>query len=83
MKKRLQERTFTLSLTIVGIMILSSVIYPSLFPTFDNLRQVLLNLSVETIVAVGMMLLMISGSFAYWRFPVSGLALSLLIGAFQ
>lgn len=63
MKKRLQERTFTLSLTIVGIMILSSVIYPSLFPTFDNLRQVLLNLSVETIVAVGMMLLMISGSF--------------------
>ena len=63
MKKRLQERTFTLSLTIIGIVILSSVIYPSLFPTFENLRQVLLNLSVETIVAVGMMLLMISGSF--------------------
>ncbi|HEV8083962.1 MAG TPA: ABC transporter permease [Chitinophagaceae bacterium] len=61
--QRLQDRTFTLSLTITGIVILFSIIYPTLFPTFDNFRQVLLNLSVETIVAVGMMLLMISGSF--------------------
>ena len=63
MKQRLQDRTFTLMLTIIGIMILFSLIYPALFPTFDNLRQVLLNLSIETIVAVGMMLLMISGAF--------------------
>ena len=63
MKQRLQDRTFTLSLTIIGIVVLFSAIYPTLFPTFDNLRQVLLNLSVETIVAVGMMLLMISGAF--------------------
>lgn len=63
MKKRLQDRTFTLSLTIIGIIILFSVVYPTLFPTFGNMKQVLLNLSVETIVAVGMMMLMISGGF--------------------
>jgi len=38
-------------------------IYPAIFPTFANLKQVLLNLSIDTIVAVGMMLLLISGSF--------------------
>lgn len=63
MKYHLQDRTFTLSLTIIGIVILFSAIYPALFPTFDNLRQVLLNLSIEAIVAVGMMLLMIGGDF--------------------
>lgn len=63
MKQLLQERTITLSFTIIGILLLFSVIYPALFPTFDNMRQVLLNLSVDAIVAVGMMLLMISGGF--------------------
>jgi len=63
MKQKLQDRTFTLMITIVVITIVFSIVYPSLFPTFDNLKQVLLNLSIETIVAVGMMLLMISGSF--------------------
>lgn len=63
MRQRLQERIVTLSLTIIAMLIIFSVIYPSLFPTFDNMRQVLLNLSVDTIVAVGMMLLMISGAF--------------------
>jgi len=62
-KHRLQDRTFTLSLTIIGIVAIFSAIYPALFPTFDNLKQVLLNLSVEAVVAVGMMLLMIGGDF--------------------
>lgn len=63
MRQHLQERIVTLSLTIIAMLFIFSVIYPSLFPTFDNMRQVLLNLSVDTIVAVGMMLLMISGAF--------------------
>ncbi|WP_233219280.1 ABC transporter permease [Adhaeribacter arboris] len=36
---------------------------PRNFPTFENLSQVLLNLSIDTIVAVGMMLLLIAGMF--------------------
>jgi ribose transport system permease protein len=63
MKKIVKERLYTLSLTILLIVIVFSILYPSLFPTFANFRQVLLNLSIDTIVAVGMMLLMISGSF--------------------
>lgn len=63
MKKIVKERIYTLALTIVLVCIVFAAIYPSLFPTFANLKQVLLNLSIDTIVAVGMMLLMISGSF--------------------
>ncbi|HZG25033.1 MAG TPA: ABC transporter permease [Chitinophagaceae bacterium] len=63
MKKIFQERIYTLSLTIIVVCFIFALIYPSLFFTFDNLRQVLLNLSIDTIVAVGMMLLMVSGSF--------------------
>jgi len=63
MKKLLQERIYTLAVTIVIISVAASAIYPGIFPTFANLRQVLLNLSIDTIVAVGMMLLLISGSF--------------------
>lgn len=63
MNKLIRERIYTLSFTIVVVCIVFTCIYPSLFPTFANLKQVLLNLSIDTIVAVGMMLLMISGSF--------------------
>lgn len=52
----------------LGIMILivcavASVVFPATFPTFDNFSQLFLNLSIDTIVAVGMMLLLISGAF--------------------
>ena len=63
MKKLLQERIYTIGVTIIAVSIIFSVIYPTLFPTFDNFRQVFLNLSIDTIVATGMMLLLISGSF--------------------
>lgn len=63
MRSALKERTYTLLLTIIVVCVVFSFVYPSLFPTFANLKQVLLNLSIDTIVAVGMMLLLISGSF--------------------
>lgn len=61
--RALHDRVYSLLLTIIVISIAASVIWPSLFPTFDNQSQVLLNLSIEAIVAVGMMLLMIAGAF--------------------
>ncbi|RVU02915.1 ABC transporter permease [Mucilaginibacter limnophilus] len=63
MKKLLQEREAFLAIAIVLICIAASIAWPGVFPTFDNLSQVLLNLSIDAIVAVGMMLLLISGSF--------------------
>ncbi len=63
MKKLFQDRTYTLILTIVVVCIIAAIIYPDTFFTFGNFRQVMLNLSIDTIVAVGMMLLLISGSF--------------------
>lgn len=59
----LQDRVFTLSITIAILFIVCSFIWPATFPTFDNISLVLLNLSIESIVAVGMMLLLISGMF--------------------
>ncbi|MEM6846049.1 MAG: ABC transporter permease [Bacteroidota bacterium] len=59
----LQDRVVTLTLTIVVMFVVCSLIWPTNFPTFDNISLVLLNLSIESIVAVGMMLLLISGMF--------------------
>ncbi len=61
--KFLQDRVVTLAITLLVLIVISSIIWPTKFPTLDNLSLVLLNLSIETIVAVGMMILMISGSF--------------------
>ena len=60
---RLQERTISLGVSIVLLSIIMSIIYPDRFPTFDNFSQILLNLSIDTIVGVGMMVLMIAGMF--------------------
>lgn len=62
-KTLLRERTYTLVIFIVVTFIVASAVFPSQFPTFQNLQQILLNSSVETIVAVGMMILLISGAF--------------------
>lgn len=62
-KKILEERIYTLSLMLVIVIVIASIIFPDTFPTFSNFSQILLNLSIDTIVAVGMMLLLISGSF--------------------
>jgi len=59
----LKERTYTLLLLIIIVCIGATIVFPEQFPTFQNLQQVLLNVSIETIVAVGMMILMISGVF--------------------
>lgn len=61
--KYFKDRIFTLSALIVLVGIGASVMFPQQFPTFDNFRQILLNVSIDTIVAVGMMVLMIAGVF--------------------
>lgn len=58
-----RERTYTLALLIVVTFVIASAIFPGQFFTFQNIQQMLLNASVETIVAVGMMVLLISGAF--------------------
>ncbi len=63
MMKYLKDRTVSLLALIVLVLIAASIAYPNQFPTFENLRQILLNVSIETIVAVGMMVLMIAGVF--------------------
>src|SRR5687767_2621580 len=63
LKKILEERIYSLLTMIVVVIIIASILFPDTFPTFENFRQVLLNLSIDTIVAVGMMLLLISGAF--------------------
>jgi ribose transport system permease protein len=61
--KFLKNRIITLSAMILLLVILASVLFPQQFLSFENFRQILLNVSIESIVAVGMMLLMIAGVF--------------------
>lgn len=63
MRKIFADRTSSLSITILVLIIIASLIFPGQFATFQNFSQIFLNLSIDTIVAVGMMLLMISGAF--------------------
>ena len=63
LKERLQDRSFSLTLSILVLCVIMAIVYPTQFPTIENFSQLLLNLSIDTIVAVGMMILMISGMF--------------------
>lgn len=63
MKILTQDRSYPLILAILMLIVGASLIFPTHFPTFQNASQILLNLSTDTIVAVGMMLLLISGVF--------------------
>ncbi|MHA4842810.1 ABC transporter permease [Flavitalea antarctica] len=63
LNERLQDRVFSLSISILILCVLLTLIYPDQFATLENLSQLLLNLSIDTIVAVGMMILLISGMF--------------------
>ncbi|MEO5977412.1 MAG: ABC transporter permease [Chryseolinea sp.] len=63
LKKILQDRVYSLLVLLAAISAVASIVFPSTFPTFENFRQILLNLSIDTIVAVGMMILLISGAF--------------------
>ncbi|MGL6267103.1 MAG: ABC transporter permease [Chitinophagaceae bacterium] len=62
-KKIIEDRIYSLLILLVAVCILAGLAFPSTFPTFENFRQILLNLSIDTIVAVGMMILLISGAF--------------------
>lgn len=59
----LQQREIAIALSIAVVCIVASIAWPSVFPTFGNLSQLFLNISIETIVACGMMILLISGAF--------------------
>jgi len=59
----LQDRVITLAMTITALILVSSIVWPTKFFSFENLSLVLLNLSIDAIVAVGMMILLISGTF--------------------
>jgi ribose transport system permease protein len=63
LSRLLQDRVYTLFILLVLVCVIASVIFPHTFPTFENVSQILLNLSIDTIVAVGMMLLLMSGAF--------------------
>lgn len=62
-RERMQDRVFSLAVTIVILCLVLTFFYPDRFATTANFSQLLLNLSIDTIVAVGMMVLMISGMF--------------------
>ena len=62
-KSLFRDRIYTLTGFIVITFIVASAVFPDQFPTFQNIQQILLNSSVETIVAVGMMVLLIAGAF--------------------
>ncbi|RYG52073.1 MAG: ABC transporter permease [Chitinophagaceae bacterium] len=63
LKERLQDRVFTLTVGIVLLCVVMSIVFTTRFATIENFSQILLNLSIDTIVAVGMMILMIGGLF--------------------
>ena len=63
LRERLQDRVFSLAGSILLLCITMTFVFPTQFPTVENFQQVLLNLSIDTIVAVGMMILLISGMF--------------------
>jgi len=58
----LQERIFSLGISIVILCVVLAFVFPSGFPTLENFSQLLLNLSIDTIVAIGMMILLIAGT---------------------
>src|SRR5687767_14211137 len=62
-QKILQDRVYSLGILLVVTALITSFVFPATFPTFENFSQILLNLSIDTIVAVGMMVLLISGAF--------------------
>ena len=47
----------------LGVTVLFSILYPYTFCSWDNLNAVLRNLAFEGLLALGMMLLLVSGSF--------------------
>jgi len=63
LENRMQDRVFTLAITILLICAVMAAVNPAQFLTIENFTQIALNSSIDTIVAVGMMILMIRGMF--------------------
>lgn len=63
LSNRFTDRIFTLGGSILLLCIVMTFAFPGKFATVDNFSQLMLNLSIDTIVAVGMMVLMIAGMF--------------------
>jgi ribose transport system permease protein len=63
LRKFLEDRVYSLAVLLLVVCVVAAIVYPNTFPTMPNFRQLLLNLSIDTIVAVGMMILLISGVF--------------------
>ncbi|MHA4806864.1 ABC transporter permease [Flavitalea flava] len=61
--KYLQNRVIALGLTLALVCAGAAIVFPDTFFTAQNFSQILLNFSIDAIVAVGMMILMISGMF--------------------
>jgi ribose transport system permease protein len=67
--RRSRRRALALGreLGLIGLIVLTciaaSAMYPSSFPTFSNFAAIVRNLALDGILAVGMMTLMISGTF--------------------
>ncbi len=58
-----KAREITLGANLLILCLVMTLLYPEQFPTMENLSQVLLNISLDSIVAIGMMILMIAGMF--------------------
>ncbi len=63
LKTLIRDRVYSLLILLALICAVAAIVFPGTFPTFGNVSQLLLNLSIDTIVAVGMMILLISGVF--------------------
>jgi ribose transport system permease protein len=57
------SRELALVVLVLGITLLFSILYPYSFCSWDNLNAILRNLAFEGLLAIGMMLLLVSGSF--------------------
>lgn len=62
-KTFIRDRVYSLLILLAIISAIAAIVFPATFPTFGNVSQLLLNLSIDTIVAVGMMVLLIAGVF--------------------
>lgn len=63
LRENFRDRIVSLGMAILFVCMIMTILFPAQFATVENFSQVLLNLSIDTIVAVGMMILMISGMF--------------------
>src|SRR5689334_11235486 len=57
------SREVALAALTVAVVILFSILFPTSFRSFDNFAAILRNLAFEGILAIGMMMMMVGGTF--------------------